>query len=88
MGHRIELGEIETAVSSLPGIKNVCCLYNQEKQKIVMFYESDTLEVEELTLNLKDRLVRYMIPNVIHKLDSMPLLKSGKIDRQELKKQL
>lgn len=88
MGHRIELGEIETAVSSLAGIKNVCCLYNQEKQKIVLFYESDTLTVEKLTEELKGRLVRYMIPNVLNKLDEMPLLRSGKVDRQELKKML
>lgn len=86
MGHRIELGEIETAVSSLPGIKNVCCLYNQEKQKIVLFYESDSLDNVQLTESLKGRLVRYMIPNVLKKMDKMPLMKSGKVDRQELKK--
>jgi len=88
MGHRIELGEIETAVASLPGIKDVCCLYNQEKQKIVLFYESDQLEIEKLSEELKGRLVRYMIPNVLKKMDSLPHMKSGKVDRQELKKLL
>lgn len=85
MGHRIELGEIEMVVSSLPGVKNVCCLYNQEKQKIVLFYESDSLDDIKLTEELKTRLVRYMIPNVFRKMDSLPLLKSGKVDRQTLK---
>ena len=88
MGHRIELGEIETAVASMPGIKDVCCLYNQEKQKIVLFYESESLEVEKLSEELKGRLVRYMIPNVLKKMDSLPHMKSGKVDRQELKKLL
>ena len=88
MGHRIELGEIEMVVSSLPGIKNVCCLYNQEKQKIYLFYESDTLDDISLTNELKSRLVRYMIPNVFKKMDALPLLKSGKVDRQTLKNQM
>lgn len=88
MGHRIELGEIETAVSSLPGIRNVCCLFNQEKQKIVLFYESESMDNEKLGEELKKRLVRYMIPNVMKKVDNMPLLRSGKVDRQELKKQM
>lgn len=88
MGHRIELGEIEMVVSSLPGIKNVCCLYNQEKQKIVLFYESDNLDDISLTEELKNKLVRYMIPNVFRKMDALPLLKSGKVDRQLLKSQM
>lgn len=88
MGHRIELGEIEASVASLQGIKNVCCLYDQEKQKIVMFYESDTLDNDVLMEDLKKRLVRYMIPNVLKKLDKLPLMKSGKVDRQALKEQL
>lgn len=88
MGHRIELGEIETAVSSLPGIRNVCCLFKEDKQKIVLFYESENLTEEKLSEELKSRLVRYMIPNVLKKMDKLPLMKSGKVDRQALKQQL
>lgn len=88
MGHRIELGEIEMAVSSLPGIKNACCLYNESRQKIVLFYESDTVDDVKLGEELKKRLVRYMIPNVIHKMDTLPLMKSGKVDRVALKNNL
>ena len=39
--HRIELGEIETAVSSLPEISLNCCLYDEKRQKIVLFIEED-----------------------------------------------
>jgi len=88
MGHRIELGEIETAVSSLPGMRNVCCVYDSDKQKIVLFYESDSIDTEYLAENLKSRLVRYMIPNRFIKVDEMPLLKSGKVDRVALKNTL
>lgn len=85
MGHRIELGEIETVVSSLPGMRNVCCLFEGTKQKIVLFYESESMDDIKLNEELKKRLVRYMVPNVLHKMDELPLLKSGKVDRQALK---
>ena len=88
MGHRIELGEIETAVSSLHDIKNVCCVYDEKKQKIVLFYESDEMDEMTLAEELKSRLVRYMIPNVIKKMDKLPLMKSGKVDRVTLKNTL
>lgn len=88
MGHRIELGEIETVVCALPNMKNACCLYDQAKQKIVLFYETDKYDDVTLTEALKDRLLRYMLPNVMHRLDSLPLLKSGKVDRVKLKEMI
>lgn len=88
MGHRIELGEIETAVMSLPNVKNSCCLYDQEKQKIVLFYETEEYDDASLVEALKNRLQRYMLPNVLHRLDEMPQLKNGKIDRMKLKEMI
>ncbi|MCR4656302.1 MAG: amino acid adenylation domain-containing protein [Lachnospiraceae bacterium] len=88
MGHRIELGEIETAVSSLPGIKDVCCLFEPVKSKIVLFYESPEHDEIELTGLLKKKLVHYMMPNVLKRLEALPHLPNGKVDRVELKKML
>ena len=88
MGHRIELGEIETAVMALPDMRNACCLYDSEKQKIVLFYETDAFDDITVTEALKKRLQRYMLPNVLHRLDSLPLLKSGKVDRVKLKEMI
>ena len=88
MGHRIELGEIETAVMALPNVRNSCCLYDQERQKIVLFYETDDYDDVTIVEALKNRLQRYMLPNVLHKVDNMPQLKSGKIDRVKLKEML
>ena len=85
MGHRIELGEIETAVMALPNMKNACCLFEQEKQKIILFYESDNYDDISIMEELKKRLQRYMLPNVLHKLDEMPMLHNGKVDRVKLK---
>ena len=87
MGHRIELGEIEIAASALNGIENVCCLYDSEHMKIVMFYTGNITSVQ-IIAGLKKLVPDYMCPNVIHQLDSMPLNLNGKIDRTALKANL
>lgn len=88
MGHRIELGEIEATASFLPGIRSAFCMHDKAKDKIVMFYESDTYDDISLTEELKKRLARYMVPNEVKKLDEMPMLKNGKVDRMKLKEQM
>jgi len=84
MGHRIELGEIEVNVNMIEGIKSACCVYNKEKGKIVLYYVSD-VSIKEVAVALKKKLPRYMIPNYIESLDSMPLTPNGKINRALLK---
>lgn len=88
MGHRIELGEIETAVMAIPEMKNACCLYDDIKQKIVLFYESDICDESSIGEELSRRLQRYMIPNVYKKTDHIPLNRNGKVDRVKLKESL
>lgn len=85
MGHRIELGEIEVNVNLLEGISTSCCTYDKEKGKIILYYVGEMTE-KELIVILKDKLPRYMIPNKIEKLETMPLTANGKIDRNFLAK--
>jgi amino acid adenylation domain-containing protein len=87
MGHRIELGEIEVNVNMLDGISTSCCVYQKEKGKIVLFYVGE-MEVKDLVSTLKDKLPRYMIPNRVEKLDTMPLTANGKLDRVTLSKRV
>lgn len=87
MGYRIELGEIEMNVNALEGIRMACCLYNKEKDRIVLFYVGD-LEAKELVQQMKQRVPRYMVPNRMVKLEQMPLTANGKIDRVSLKEQM
>lgn len=84
MGHRIELGEIELHVNMLEGITNACCIYDQEVEKIVLYYIGQK-ETKDVKAYLKGKLPRYMIPNVVKKLDDMPLTPNGKINRNLLK---
>ncbi|MCR5083498.1 MAG: amino acid adenylation domain-containing protein [Parasporobacterium sp.] len=86
MGHRIELGEIEANVNSLDEIKFSGCIYDSNKGKIVLYYVGDISE-KDLTIALRNKLPRYMLPNVLIRLEKMPLTPNGKINRVELKKQ-
>ncbi len=84
MGHRIELGEIETIAAMHPDIHICCCVFDNEKKKIILFYVG-VLEPKEATAYIKSRLPRYMVPHMARQLDAMPLTPNGKIDRKYLK---
>ncbi len=87
MGHRIELGEIEANVNLLDGVSMSCCLFDKEKDKIELFYVGELPEKELFAL-LKDKLPRYMLPNKVRQLESLPLTANGKLDRITLKKMM
>lgn len=85
-GNRIEMGEIEVAVNSIPTVTNAACVFDQPKDKIVLFYttlDNQTLDIINL---VKEKIPVYMFPEVIIHLASMPYNMNGKIDRIELKK--
>jgi len=85
MGHRIELGEIEVIVNMHEAVRSACCIFDNEKKKIVLYYTGD-ISVAELTAYIKSKLPRYMVPNVTRQLETLPLTPNGKIDRNGLKK--
>ena len=85
MGHRIELGEIELNVHELEGTVHNCCIYDQDQEKIILYYVGNK-ETKEVKAYLKAKLPRYMLPNRVIKLEQMPLTPNGKIDRNYLKK--
>ena len=84
MGHRIELGEIETAVSSLEEITLCCCLYDEKRQKIVLFIE-EALDKAFINEKISHLVPEYMLPNKVITVEKMPINANGKIDRVKLK---
>ncbi len=84
MGQRIELGEIETAAMSLDGVSRACCLYDEKKKKILLYYTGETGK-NEVTGGLQEKLPQYMVPGKTERIDEMPMNKNGKIDRSALK---
>lgn len=85
-GYRIELGEIECAVCALPGTDAACCLYDDAKEQIVCFYVGGD-DDKTLRRQLKDKLPKYMIPDVFVHKEALPKTGNGKIDRMLLKQE-
>ena len=84
MGHRIELEEIEANINAVPDVIRACCLFDENKNKIVAFYMGSA-EKNQIIADMKKRLPKYMIPNIFIQCESMPLTKNGKTDRKRLK---
>ena len=85
LGHRIELGEIEVAANAVNGISRSCCIYEAEKERLLLFYTGEC-EKRQLIKLLRGALPPYMIPNMALRLAEMPMTKNGKIDRNKLMK--
>ncbi|MCM1261270.1 MAG: amino acid adenylation domain-containing protein [Butyrivibrio sp.] len=85
MGHRIELGEIEVNAAMVKGVRMTACIYDEKKSKIVLYFVGERSE-KELTVELKLKLPRYMLPNRTIKVEELPFTANGKIDRVTLKK--
>lgn len=85
LGHRIELGEIENNAMACDGVSRACCIYNNFRKKLILYYTGN-LEKEEVEKELSTRIPDFMVPNKTIKIDEMPLNKNGKIDRYALSK--
>lgn len=85
MGYRIELGEIETALSAIPQVEEVACLFDRARDKILCIYSGE--ESGETARQARGLLPRYMVPNVYHWRAEMPHNANGKIDRVRLREE-
>jgi amino acid adenylation domain-containing protein len=89
-GFRIELGEIEIALCQHPAIKEAVVIPHESgsgnKRLIayIVLAPEQQLEQAELHPFLRARLPEYMLPTLFIRLDALPLLPNGKIDRQAL----
>lgn len=83
MGYRIELDELESACKTVHGTLLCSCLWDEINSIIVLFY-TGCLTERELKSELRKVLPSYMMPQRLIKLDSMPLMASGKVDRKRL----
>lgn len=85
MGYRIELGEIEAAAGVIDGLTACVCIFDAQKDKIVLLYEGMGLTKQDVTAGLRKKLPEYMMPGKIIRMTAIPHNGSGKIDRAFLK---
>ena len=86
-GYRIELGEIETALCAAAGVVLGCCYYDADREKIVAAFTGGA-EIKALKTKLKEKLPKYMLPDVILQRVDLPRTGSGKIDRKALRQEV
>lgn len=86
-GNRIELGEIEVAVNAIDGVTNAACIFDQEQDKLVLYYTTADGQPLDIINLVKERIPVYMFPEVVNHMVQMPYNMNGKIDRIELKRQ-
>lgn len=85
MGHRIELLEIEAVVNAMEEVEKCCCIYDSDREKIVLFYQAETEIQVQIIKSLQKKLPKYMCPNIFCYMEKMPENSHGKIDRYKLK---
>lgn len=86
-GVRIELGEIESCILENNEISEAVVVAETEyNQKVIVAYVVSKLEVAQIMDWLKKRLIRYMLPSHIYKVDKIPKNSHGKTVRNEIKK--
>jgi amino acid adenylation domain-containing protein len=89
-GYRIELGEIENALSHHPSVAQAAALAREDRPGDVRLVGYAAMHAgqgatdADLRGHLKKTLPDYMVPQVFVRLDRMPLLPNGKIDRKKL----
>jgi acyl-CoA synthetase (AMP-forming)/AMP-acid ligase II len=68
----------------MDGIQSAACIFDNDKKKIIMYYVGDVTKADAVNY-CREKLPRYMVPNLVEKLDVMPLTSNGKINRLALK---
>ena len=86
-GNRVELKGIESKIRLLSSVKNCLVEYSNKSKKIIALIEtSKKIKINFIHKNLVDNLPHYMIPKNFIFIRNFPLNRSGKIDKNHLRK--
>ncbi len=89
-GFRVELGEIETRIGHLAGISQAAVVTRQDDgiDRLVAFLVPERgtdVSTAQLRTDLRRDLPAYMVPDHFERIDTLPRLSSGKVDRKALR---
>ena len=93
-GYRVEPGEVEAALDRLPGVAEGCAVAlsdadgRSQLTACLVPRADQQLDMAALRAELQQRLPKYMIPQQLVQLASLPRTATGKIDRKGLAEQL
>ncbi|BBY58831.1 non-ribosomal peptide synthetase [Mycolicibacterium sarraceniae] len=80
-GHRVEPGEIEAVLEEVAGVRHAhVAVHRNLAGPRLIAYIAGEVEVADLRSLLRDRLPRYMMPNRLVVVDTIPLTANGKVD--------
>lgn len=82
-GRRIEPCEVESAANLALGVSQSALIFDGESECMALFYVGDADE-RQVRGDMSQRLPRYMLPNRIIRLESMPQKENGKLDLSAL----
>ncbi|WP_106767071.1 non-ribosomal peptide synthetase [Paenibacillus faecalis] len=87
-GFRVELGEIESRLRELDSIQDTSVIVRADAtgHDYLCAYVVGSVELntEEIRENLRQSLPAYMVPSYVVQLESLPLTRSGKLDKKAL----
>nr|WP_243769090.1 non-ribosomal peptide synthetase [Streptomyces cyanogenus] len=87
-GFRIEIGEIENHLLRVPGVRDCAVVVAEtpgQEKHLVAFYAADApLDSVGVRRALGEALPPYMVPQLLHHRDALPLTGNGKIDKKRL----
>ena len=86
-GQRVEPGELEAVIKQIEGISNAVVkgFTTENRQYLCAYYiASENISEDTIREHLLSKLPAYMVPAYFVRMESFPLLPSGKTDRQAL----
>lgn len=85
LGNRIELDEIERCLECVIGVESAVVFAIEDNRKIIGMFVGDEVTVRDAKRHLEEHLPRYMIPNEIQKIRTIPVDRNGKKDYKRMK---
>ncbi|HEX6039826.1 condensation domain-containing protein, partial [Longimicrobium sp.] len=86
-GYRIETGEIEARLTELAGVGAAVVAVREDvpgEKRLVAYWTGEPLPADALRTHLAASLPGYMVPAACVRLEQLPLLPNGKVDRKAL----